>query len=231
MRIGITDTFNEDKYENYIRWLLSIDDKLEIVKLSYRLNNASEIARIDGLLLAGGGDINPRFYGKEQEINKVMGYDEKRDEFEFKLIADALDSAMPILGVCRGMQTLNVYLGGSLIIDLMSSGFDNHISPTERIINHTLSIVPYSLLHALTGTVNSEVNSFHHQAVERLGRGLVASAVALDGVIEAAEWAIKDGMSFLMLVQWHPERMKEELLSQKLARIFLREVYQFHYRT
>lgn len=230
MRIGVTDTFTGDLYEQYIEWLRVVDGALKIKKFSYKLNNARDIVNIDGLLLTGGGDVHPKFYEKEQEICKATGIDEQRDVFEFGLIDCALEAEMPVLGICRGMQTINVFLGGSLVVDLISSGFNNHTNPTSNITKHKLSVVPHSMLHALTGETEIEVNSYHHQAVERLGQGLVASAFAPDGVIEAAEWAIKDRMPFLMTVQWHPERTKEEELSKKLAHIFLREVHQYHHQ-
>ncbi len=230
MRIGITDTFNEDKFEQYIRWIRSLDDSIEIQKLTYENNGTGDVETLDGFILAGGGDVHPRYYEKEHELAKARGINDRRDEFEFAKISQVLDAEIPILGVCRGMQVMNVYLGGSLSVDLVSDGFNNHTSPSgDHITNHPVSVVPHSLLHALTGSLEVEVNSFHHQGVDRLGKGLVCSALSPDGVIEAAEWAIKDNMPFLMLVQWHPERLAETFLSQKLARLFLREVQ--HYQS
>jgi putative glutamine amidotransferase len=222
MRIGITDTSNGDIYENYVDWLRSVDSTVECVKLSYVFDNADEIHDLDGLLLSGGGDVHPKNYDHHDANGKAKGVDEQRDAFEFTLIDLALDLELPVIGVCRGIQTMNVFLNGSLIIDLVSSRFESHTGGKEP-IQHALSVVPNTLLHALTGTIETEVNSFHHQAVDRLGRGLMAAAVSPDGVIEAAEWILKDGMPFLMLVQWHPERTKENLLSHKLALMFLRE--------
>jgi putative glutamine amidotransferase len=225
MKIGITDTAKEDSFKHYVDWLQSVERALEVVKLSYQNGTDGELAGIDGLLLTGGGDVHPKFYGKQKEIDKAKRMNEKRDEFEFKLVDYALDVPLPILGVCRGMQTINVFLGGSLVTDLVSAGFDDHTSPENGTTKHRLSILPHSTLCALTGKEEIEVNSYHHQAIERLGRGLVASAFSRDGVLEAAEWAIKDRMPFLAAVQWHPERTKEEIVSQKLARVFLREVH------
>jgi putative glutamine amidotransferase len=230
MRIGMTDTFKEDTFEHYVRWIQSVDSSIEIVKMSYELHNISEVQTLGGLVLSGGADVHPRFYGKEHQLAWTSGVDEKRDEFEFEVIEKALDAEMPIFGVCRGMQVVNVYLGGSLVTDLVTEGFNDHTSPSEeKPATHTISVVPHSLLHALTGTMEAEVNSFHHQGVDRLGKGLVPSAVSSDHVTEAAEWAIKDTMPFLMLVQWHPERLAKTFLSQKLARLFLREVQ--HYQS
>lgn len=222
MRIGITDTLNGDIYENYVDWLRSVDDGVECVKLSYVLDNADAIHELDGLVLSGGGDVHPKFYDHHDSKNHSKEVNEERDAFEFELIDHALDLELPILGVCRGMQTMNVYLDGSLITDLLSSRFESHTGGDEP-IHHAISIMPNTLLDTLTGTGDVEVNSFHHQAVDRLGRGLKAAALSPDGVIEAAEWILKDGMPFLMLVQWHPERITENLLSHKLALMFLRE--------
>jgi putative glutamine amidotransferase len=228
MRIGITDTLKEDKYEPYVRWIRSIDRSVDIQKLSHELDNAREIEKLDGLLISGGGDVHPRYYGKENQLDKTNGVNEQRDEFEFAVIERALDADIPILCVCRGMQVMNVYLGGSLTVDLVSEGYNNHTSSAnDRGMKHGISVVPISMLHALTGTTETEVNTFHHQAVEKLGKGLMCSAISPDNVVEAGEWALKDNMPFLMLVQWHPERSREHFFSQKLARLFLREVHQY----
>ncbi len=227
MRIGITDTLKEDKFEQYVQWIHLMDESIEIVKLSHLFGNASEICGLDGLILSGGGDVHPRYYGKENQLHKTIGVNEDRDEFEFNLIEKALENDMPVLGVCRGMQVMNVYLGGSLIVDLISEGFGDHTSVSDEIATlHKVNIETNTLLSAFINAESAEVNSFHHQSVGRLGRGLVCSAISDDGVIEAAEWVVKDNMPYLMLVQWHPERKKESLLSQKIARIFLREARQ-----
>jgi putative glutamine amidotransferase len=225
MRIGITDTLKEDKYKQYVDWIQSVDNTVKIEKLSHTLGNAAMLEKLDGLLLSGGGDVHPRYYGKENQQKKSNGVKEERDEFEFELIERALDDELPILGICRGMQVMNVYLGGSLIIDLVSDGFNNHESPEgNRAMNHGISVMPSTMLHALTGTTEIEVNTFHHQAVDRLGKGLICSARSHDKIIEAGEWAMKDSMPFLMLVQWHPERQEKTFLSKKLAYLFLREI-------
>jgi putative glutamine amidotransferase len=219
MRVGITDTLKEDKFERYVRWIRSAGDCIEIEKLSCKLNNAEDIEKLDGLFLSGGG------YGKGNQLDKTNGIDEERDEFEFAVIERALDAEMPILGICRGMQVMNVYLGGSLVIDLVSEGFHDHTSPsTSRATKHEVAVIPHSLLHALTGAMETKVNSFHHQSIHQLGKGLMCSAISPDNVVESAEWMMKDNMPFLMLVQWHPERMMNTFLSQKLASLFLREV-------
>jgi putative glutamine amidotransferase len=228
MRIGITDTLKEDKFEPYVRWIRSVDESVDIQKLSYELDNAGEMEKLDGLLLSGGGDVHSRFYGKKNQLGKTKGVNEQRDEFEFSVIERALDAEIPVLGVCRGMQLMNVYLGGSLTVDLASEGFNDHTSPAKnRVAMHGISVMQHSMLHALTGTTETKVNTFHHQAVDKLGKGLMCSAISPDTVVEAGEWVMKDNMPFLMLVQWHPERLRETFFSQKIARLFLREAHQY----
>jgi putative glutamine amidotransferase len=231
MRVGITDTLNDDKFDQYVDWLHTIDPQLEILRLSHIRENEEQVAMLDGLLLTGGGDVHPRFYNCIGAIGQVRATDEKRDEFEFEVIQRALQATMPILGVCRGMQVMNVYLGGTLIPDLVSEGFAPHTNDTNEPVYHEISIIRHTLMHAISGTGGVMINSHHHQGVHQLGKGLMQSAVSPDGVTEAAEWAIKDEMPFLMLVQWHPERAIEDFLSQKIARMFLREVNNFHNTT
>ncbi len=224
MRIGITDTFDGDIYSNYVEWFRLVDSSIEYVKLSHQLTKAEELKTLDGIVLSGGGDVDPRYYHQVDLTHLAKGVMPERDAFEFDLIDHALDMNMPLLGICRGIQVMNVFLGGSLILDLEASRFDKHQKSEEEPINHPIGILrSNSLLHALTQTNEVIVNSFHHQAIDRLGRGLMITAQSHDGVVEAAEWAIKDSMPFLLLVQWHPERIPNDELSQKIARMFLRE--------
>jgi putative glutamine amidotransferase len=224
MVIGITDCLREDKFQKYVDWIRGVAPDAQVVKLSPLEKNANDLAREDGLLFTGGGDVHPKFYGMESHLPDTQGVDEARDTFEFDLIDKALDSDLPILAVCRGMQVLNVYLGGTLHVDLSKEGFNNHLSSGNRVTRHSLSVVPHSMLHAVNGSTMAEVNSYHHQAVDRLGNGLVTTSISEDGVVESVEWALKEGMPFLAGVQWHPEREKESLLSRTLAQLFVREV-------
>jgi putative glutamine amidotransferase len=227
VRIGITDTMgSKQKFDNYTNWIHRFDAGIEFVTLSYRRRNVDEISKVDGLLLTGGGDVHPRYYGMAEEVARVNERDERRDEFEFELIERSLDADLPILGICRGMQVMNVYLGGSLIIDLPSSGYEDHSRKEGYDSEHIVRLETHSMLGAITGATELTVNSSHHQAVDRLGNGLISSATSADGVIEAAEWILKDRMPFLMLVQWHPERMKDPQnpASKTIARRFLEEI-------
>ncbi len=161
--------------------------------------------RIDGLMIAAGHDIDPARYG--QEPHALLGpLDPGRDAFELDLIRRAVDRGLPVIGACRGMQALNVALGGTMVQDLsLDEAYREHPSdPTGRYWRrfkertmaggdvpahprHPIAIEQGSLLHGLVGSLSAEVDSFHHQAVDRIGEGLVVSARAPDGVVEALE--------------------------------------------
>lgn len=153
------------------------------------------IDRLDGLLLTGGADVEPARYGAEPDGNG--DYEPRRDELELTLLAAALDVGLPVLGICRGLQVLNVHAGGTLVQHLPSHArFD--VDPAQ--VTHQVTSEPGSRLHELYGPV-VDVNSLHHQAVEAVGRGLAVTGRADDGTVEALEL---DGSSVLA-VQWHPE--------------------------
>ena len=165
----------------------------------------SVFSHLDGLFLAGGGDVNPACYGVPAH-EKTDDIDDLRDYTEITLARWALDADLPILGVCRGVQTLNVSAGGTLLQDVTAlvPGAIRHQYAPEKprsYVAHDLSTVPDSRLAAILGP-QARVNSFHHQAVQRAGEGLTVAALAPDGVIEALEGR---GQRFTIGVQWHPE--------------------------
>ena len=227
MRIGITDCLREDKLQQYFDWVHNVDKDVKFEQLSSVTGNIDALSSVDGLMLTGGGDVDPGFYGRDDLGGRARDINIQRDEFEFEIIKRALDADLPILGVCRGMQVMNVALGGSLHADLKSDGFQEHSISAHGGLKHDIAIEANSLLSGLAGGLEQKVNSYHHQAVDSLGKGLTSVATSSDGVIEAAEWISKEGMPFLLLVQWHPERTLGELnvFSTNLAQIFLREVH------
>ena len=156
----------------------------------------SDSLDFDGLLLCGGNDIHPSYYG--QEINGAVNFDISRDECEMALLKSFLDTGKPILGICRGLQLLNVALGGTLIQDLPCANLHRSHNGNDSV--HT--VTAQGVLEKLYGK-NPCVNSSHHQAIDTLGSGLVASAWC-DRVIEAIEHVEKPYFA----VQFHPERMK-----------------------
>lgn len=231
MKIGITDTLKPN-LAFYTEWLKRANRGIEFSVLSHVRQNVEAVDQLDGLVLTGGGDVDPRYFGVKDSLGKSKDVNGSRDEFEFAALEHALDCNIPIIGICRGMQVTNVYLGGTLILDLPSAGHDDHARDKKYEFDHEIRIDGQSLLHNVTGLDVINVNSSHHQAVDHLGNGLMASAVSADGVIEAAEWIMKDRMPFLMLVQWHPERMERDFdsaASQGVAEMFLKEVQ--HMRT
>jgi len=163
--------------------------------------------RLHGLVLTGGGDIDPERFG-EQRHATADGVSEARDALELDLTQRALDTRMPLLAICRGVQVLNVALGGSLhqhIPDAYPRSDIHHAQREARDqATHDVKVmVEGTPLGALLGKGEGRVNSFHHQAISRLGRGLRDVAWAPDGVIEAVD--LSDAQGFVVGVQWHPE--------------------------
>jgi len=225
VRIGITDN-QKPSFEQYIRWLMRGDKALDAVKLSYLNDNLHELDRCGGLVLTGGGDVHPGFYNQENDLGQTRGVDRKRDEFEFRVIERAMKLHIPTLGVCRGLQVTNVAIGGSLIVDLESRGFPGHRPVGNEECRHPIEIVADTLLSDIVGDGFGEVNSSHHQAAERIGAGLKVSATSHDRVIEGLERSDPGDKPFLLLVQWHPERMNdfENRCSRNVLEKFLSEV-------
>jgi putative glutamine amidotransferase len=161
---------------------------------------------IDGIIMTGGADIHPSFYG-QIVLERCAEIDEERDRFEVELIHVARSRDLPFLGICRGLQVLNVALGGSLYQDLSyRQGTDPaHMSPRERRGEpaHPVAIAASTRLAEIIGARELHVTSTHHQIIHDLAPNLQVSAVAPDGVIEGVEGPGR----FLLAVQWHPERM------------------------
>lgn len=162
------------------------------------------LARLDGLVLSGGGDLDPQFSGAGSH-RAVYGTCAERDAFEIALVRAAIALGVPTLAICRGLQILNVALGGTLhghLPDVVGESVPHRVNPLEAAA-HPVHIAPGS---ALAGTVEADrlasVPSWHHQAIDRIGEGLTPIAWAADGVVEAVELA---GSPALAAVQWHPE--------------------------
>lgn len=163
--------------------------------------------KLDGLLLTGGGDINPLFYG-EDPIPELGEVTPERDEMELDLVRVCRDEKKPIFGICRGCQMLNVSMGGDLYQDLLAQKGSvlQHMQDAPRNHpSHSIRIKPDSILYNITQKTIIRVNSFHHQAARSVVSPLYVSATANDGVIEAIEGGEEN--HFVLGVQWHPERM------------------------
>lgn len=226
--IGISEGLNYSKYEDWIK----NEPGVEVIMLSYRLDNFNEIEKCDGVILSGGCDINPVLYHQPgflpfSDPNEI---DEKRDEFEWKIVQHTEEKQKPLLGICRGLQFVNVYFGGILLPDIPSFGKFNHNKFEEgKDRYHNVMVDTNSLLYKITGEESGIVNSAHHQSVDIPGEGLVANAVSADGIIEGMERRYPEGKSYLMLVQWHPERMinQESSFVKKVKQSFMDASRQF----
>ncbi|MGI6575510.1 MAG: gamma-glutamyl-gamma-aminobutyrate hydrolase family protein [bacterium] len=175
-----------------------------VIPLLPRVLDQKLLAELDGLVLTGGEDVNPCYYGEEPEAG-LDEVNEHRDQQELALARIALQKGLPILGICRGMQLLNVVAGGTLIQDLPVIG-PIHTAANEVLPRHVINILPGSLLAEMLQGTSMEVNSNHHQAVKEMAPTFRAVAWAEDGIIEAME-----GRAVPVLgVQWHPERMYAE---------------------
>ena len=164
---------------------------------------------IDGVLLTGGGDVDPAFY-REERHESVQDAEPGRDEFELDLARRAMEKDVPVLAICRGAQVLNVAAGGTLVQDIptaVTTDLSHRLTEPKNCIAHDIQVAVDSRLHAalgnaVTASCACRVNSRHHQSVGKLGRNLKASATASDGVIEGIE---APDATFCLGVQWHPE--------------------------
>lgn len=158
---------------------------------------AAMVSRCDGVVLHGGGDIDPRHYGQEPTTDTLYGLNERHDLFELAFVRSVLDSGTPLLAICRGLQILNVARGGTLVQDLGENAVDH------RQVLHPVRLTEGSrLARAMGATHPRHCHSFHHQSIDELGAGLVITGHSDDGVVEAVE---SDDGSWTVGVQWHPE--------------------------
>lgn len=226
--LGVTDG---RMYELYAGWILAVPGT-EVVRLGYRPDNAGALERCGGLVLTGGEDVHPHHYERPDYLRYCdpPDFDRERDVFELKLLERAQKRGMPVLGICRGLQLANVFFGGTLIPDIASWGkFDHAIYPGREERLHQVRIDPASDLYRITGVAEGIVNSIHHQSADLIGKGLVATALSPDGVVEALERREGSPGPFLQLVQWHPERMQDpdSPLVDKVRSAFLEEAIRF----
>ncbi len=167
----------------------------------------------DGFVFCGGDDIDPKYYGEENVASKNIC--SVRDEFERMLFEAVYKTGKPILGICRGMQVINVFLGGSL-----HQHIDGHVQEEHRAVRtHSVSLTEGAMLAEILGEENIDVNSFHHQVVKVLADGLAVDAVSSDGYLEACHAV---GHPFLLCVQWHPESYYDDCeTSRKIFKAFV----------
>lgn len=169
---------------------------------------------LDGVVLIGGDDVDPARYDQEM-LPTMYAPIPERDTFEMRSIERYLSTGKPVLGICRGIQMLNVYCGGSLIQDLPhQKGIVHHMQEAgSTLIGHTVTVEPDSLIAKLLGPERISVNSFHHQCVDKMGDGLKAVGFSEEGIVEVIE---HEEHPFCLAVQWHPERMQYDERQMRL---------------
>ncbi len=188
-----------------------------------------QIDNIDGLLLSGGDDIEPSFFG-ESPHQKMGAIEPGRDLYEMKLIEYALEAGKPILGICRGAQILNVQQGGTMYQDIYSQHGDSTIKHNQEAakdyLSHKVTVTEGTKLHEILGETEVRTNSFHHQANKYPAESLQVSAMTEDGIIEAVESTKHD---FVIGVQWHPEgTYLADEASKKIFRAFIKSAAESH---
>ena len=232
LKIAVSKISGEHSENNYVKWLRNINPDAEYINmytvgldsLEYYFDDCS------GLLLTGGADVYPGRYGKESDTARCGRFDLYRDRVEFRLIELAMEREMPIIGVCRGQQILNVALGGSLYVDIPTdiNTMLLHRCKDWRNCYHKVRVLPNNYLGEISGMEEEKVTTNHHQAIDRLADELKVLAVSDDGLIESVGWRDRKNKPFLLAVQWHPERMDTtNMLSFPMAKKFLESAGNF----
>jgi len=204
MRIGVTDTMDDPgKLQRYLAWLRSGTIPVECRVLSYLRDEAGAANQCDGIVLTGGGDVDPAIFGGRTDHPKLKDVDRKRDDFE------------------RGI------LDHALAADIEEAGYKGHRGRGGRESIHPLEVEGDSLLREAVRVSRGPVNSSHHQAADKPGAGLRVAARAADGIVEAMQLKDSARRPFFLLVQWHPERLMdpEDPFSSLLLKGFLRAVH------
>ena len=223
VRIGIVPALNAkgegEVEQNYIDYV--VGGGAEPVVLPYPIDRvtADVLSGCDGFIFLGGADVEPARYGEKRSeyIGQTIPV---RDEYEFAIFEKIFNTGKPIFAICRGMQMINCALGGSLYQDLsMREGTRLcHREGEKKYDNyHAASFLPGSYLHGVLGGEEFTVNSYHHQAIKELGRGLAVTSVAADGVIESVHHT---GERILWGFQWHPERI-DNRASRRISEAFI----------
>lgn len=219
--IGVTTSFEKKSNKFYlnIKYIKAIKESggvpLIIPYIDLKNEIKTLISKFDGFLLTGGGDVDPSYYGEKPR--KTRGVVFERDTLEIELVKKCFLNKIPVLGICRGLQVMNVAMGGKLIQHINSEIEHDRLKIDSK-LTHTITIDKETLLYEIFKKREIKVNSFHHQAVSKLGSNLKISARAKDGIIEAIEG---EKHPFFLGVQFHPELLFEE------NRIFLRLFKEF----
>ncbi len=182
---------------------------------------SSDLKNFGGILFTGGDDLNPKTYGTVSD-NLTRGIDDQRDAFELSLFKYVMENDIPFLGICRGVQLVNVALGGSLFHDLKTerpSNDEHDWFPSRQYLPHSVGLRQDCRLIRLGYPTNTMVNSLHHQGIRELGAHLMPTGYASDGLIESVELT---GHRFGLAVQWHPEWLTDQQPARALFESFIK---------
>lgn len=227
--IGVTPQFDQEHNRVKIEtaYFKSIRDAGGVPILLPLHNNVSDLIdlvdKLDGVVFTGGPDVNPMYFN-EEAIPECGTIVKERDELELPLLTIAMERKLPVLGICRGIQAMNIALGGDIYQDIKAqTNFDVRIAHYQKskdsTATHKVSITQGTLLSRIVGKSEIWVNSFHHQAVRNVADGLTVAAVASDGLVEAVT---KEDYPFFLAVQWHPEELfAQDEYAQKIFNEFI----------
>jgi len=228
IKIALSKGSGGQSYQNYSDWLLSYGEEIEIIDIYTSDDPIKALLECDALVLTGGPDVHPGRFDKPYESDRCS-IDENRDTLEFELLRKAVTTKMPILGICRGQQLINVAFDGSLIIDIPKDITNPIIHQIEdKDATHRLFLNDDTYLKNITNIDSAVVNSNHHQAIDKLSREFKPTGYTRDGIIEAYEWRDDSFKSWLLAVQWHPERLeRDHPLSEPIAKEFMKAAQEF----
>ncbi len=230
--IALSKASGGDNYIQYVKWIKHFDKNIVCIDLIKK--NPEQACKLlekcSGLILTGGLDVDPAQFGKAKDSSRCE-LDKKRDTLEFALVKRAMELKLPILGICRGEQVLNVAMGGSLIIDIPKDHdtLVRHQTKKGTHTKHYVSLVQGTYLCNLCNTKGDTVASNHHQAVDKPADCFKVSAWANDSIVEAFEWKDPRGKSFLIALQWHPEKPDtKSALSFPIGKNFIEEAKKYN---
>lgn len=211
-KIGLS--YTKTLFENYWNWFTAEDlqDDIVLMELSFERNNVEDLYSCHGFILSGGIDVHYSLYNGSSSFSNNNGFKIERDLFEEKIYRYSQLHKLPVLGICRGMQLVNVLEGGKLIQDLDNSNTRHQKEASDK--EHMVVTQNETLLSKVAGCRSGRVNSAHHQAIDpnAIGDNLMVNAYDDDEerIIEGLEFKDKTDKAFMLCVQWHPERMKDK---------------------